>query len=78
MIRIDADFAAGPFFLAFCRIYQQRLEEAEERGLRTLELDDRNPNHHLLVKAVYQARGDAEKARHHEERANQLRSGTGP
>ncbi len=78
MIRIDADFAAGPFFLAFCRIYQKRQEEAEELGLRTLELDDRNPNHHLLMKAVYQARGDAEKARHHEDRANQLRSGTGP
>lgn len=78
MIRIDADFAAGPFFLAFCRIYQQRLEEAEELGRRTLELDDRNPNHHLLMKAVYQARGDAEKARHHDERANQLRGAAGP
>ena len=78
IIRINSDFAAGPFFLAFCRIYQQRLEEAEELGLRTLELDDRNPNHHLLMKAVYQARGDAEKARHHEDRANQLRNGSGP
>ncbi len=78
MIRIDADFAAGPFFLAFCRIYQQRLEEAEELGLRTLELDERNPNHHLLMKAVYQARGDAESARIHEDKANQLRGGSSP
>lgn len=78
IIRIDPDFAAGPFFLAFCRIYQQRLEEAEQLGRRTLELDDRNPNHHLLMKAVYQARGDAEKARHHEDRANQLRGASGP
>ena len=78
IIRIDPDFAAGHFFLAFCRIYQQRLEEAEALGLRTLELDDRNPNHHLLMKAVYQARGDAEKARHHEDRANQLRGASGP
>ena len=78
IIRIDPDFAAGHFFLAFCRIYQQRLEEAEKLGLRTLELDDRNPNHHLLMKTVYQARGNAEKARFHESRANQLRSGSGP
>ena len=78
IMRIDADFAAGPFFLAFCRIYQQRLEEAEELGLRTLELDDRNPNHHLLMKAVYQAQGNAQKARLHEDKANQLRGGSSP
>ncbi len=72
IMKLDPSASAGPFFMAFSRLYQNNLEEAEAFALKVLDLDNTNPSHHSLLQAVYQAKGEIEKAKFHEARAKAL------
>ena len=65
IIDIDSKAPAGPFLMAFARLRQNRLDEAEAFALEVLQINDRNPSYHRLAHQIYQARGEAEKARLH-------------
>ena len=72
IIEIDSRAPAGPFFMAFARLRQNRLDEAKAFALEVLQINDQNPSYHRLVQQIYQARGEAEKARVHAEKSKVL------
>ena len=74
IMKLDPSSPAGPFFMAFAQLYQNRLEKAEAFALQVLELDDQNPNHHGLLRTIYEAKGETEKAKAHEEKMKALRN----
>ena len=72
IIEIGSRAPAGPFFMAFARLRQNRLDEAKAFALEVLQINDQNPSYHRLVQQIYQARGEAEKALVHAEKAKVL------
>ena len=74
IMKIDPSAPAGPFFMAFSRLYQNHLEEAESFALQVLDLDDSNPSHHSLLQTIYQAKGETAKAKFHEAKVEALQN----
>ncbi len=72
IIEIDSEVSAGPFLMAFARLRQNRLDEAEAFALEVLQINDRNPSYHRLAQQIYQAKGEPEKARVHAEKVKVL------
>jgi tetratricopeptide (TPR) repeat protein len=64
--RLDASAPAGPYLAAVCKLYRKDLDGAEQAALEASRLDPLDPEYHRLLRAIYTAKGEPEKARRHE------------
>ena len=72
ILRLDPASPSGPFLVAVCRLYQRDLEGAEKWALQALQLNPNNPEYHRILRAIYSAKGEAEKAKEHEKQMRML------
>jgi tetratricopeptide (TPR) repeat protein len=70
--RVDPASPTGPYISAVCRLYRKDLDEAEKLALEAARLDPNDPEYHRLLRAIYQGKGNAEKARLHEQQMQDL------
>lgn len=69
---LDPASATGPFLVAVCRVYRKDPAGAEKWALQALKLNPNDPEHHRLLRHIYSATGEPERAKEHQMQMQRL------
>ncbi len=72
ILLLDPASPTGPFLVAVCRVYRKDPVGAEKWALQALQLNPNDPEHHRLLRHIYSAKGEPERAKEHAKQMQRL------